>query len=33
MMYQTLAVRREGRILHVDFDNPPLNLMTIQMVG
>jgi enoyl-CoA hydratase/carnithine racemase len=33
MTYQTLAVRREGRILHVDFDHPPLNLMTIQMVG
>src|SRR5260370_30358270 len=33
MTYQTFAVRREGRMLHVEFDNPPLNLMTIQMVG
>ena len=33
MTYQTLNLRREGPILHVDFNNPPLNLMTIQMVG
>ncbi|MFE7767685.1 enoyl-CoA hydratase/isomerase family protein [Streptomyces sp. NPDC057438] len=33
MTYKTLALRREGRILHVDFDNAPLNLMTIEMVG
>ncbi|MFK0154745.1 enoyl-CoA hydratase/isomerase family protein [Streptomyces sp. NPDC090493] len=33
MNYNTLAVRRDGRILHVDFDNPPLNLMTVEMVG
>ncbi|MFD4603813.1 enoyl-CoA hydratase/isomerase family protein [Streptomyces sp. NPDC058464] len=33
MTYNTLALRREGRILHVDLDNPPLNLMTIEMVG
>jgi enoyl-CoA hydratase/carnithine racemase len=33
MSYQTLKVRRDGRILYVDFENPPLNLMTIQMVG
>ena len=33
MHYQTLKTRRDGRILHVDFDNPPLNLMTMQMVG
>ncbi|MFE9322482.1 enoyl-CoA hydratase/isomerase family protein [Nocardia sp. NPDC052278] len=33
MTYQTLKTRRDGRILYVDFDNPPLNLMTIQMVG
>jgi enoyl-CoA hydratase/carnithine racemase len=33
MTYQTLKIRRDGRILHVDFDNPPLNLMTLQMVG
>ncbi|WEH13178.1 enoyl-CoA hydratase/isomerase family protein [Streptomyces sp. VNUA24] len=31
--YQTLSLRRDGRILHVDLDNGPLNLMTIQMVG
>ncbi|MGF7111460.1 enoyl-CoA hydratase/carnithine racemase [Pseudomonas laurylsulfatiphila] len=33
MTYQTLKLRRDGQILHVDFDNPPLNLMSIQMVG
>jgi len=33
MTYQTLKPRRDGRILYVDFDNPPVNLMTIQMVG
>lgn len=33
MPYQTLKTRRNGRILYVDFDNPPLNLMTMQMVG
>jgi enoyl-CoA hydratase/carnithine racemase len=33
MTYQTLNLRRNGRILYVDFDNPPVNLMTIQMVG
>src|SRR5689334_22733352 len=33
MTYQTLNLRRDGRILYVDFDNPPVNLMTIQMVG
>ncbi|MFE7654741.1 enoyl-CoA hydratase/isomerase family protein [Streptomyces bottropensis] len=33
MTYQTLKLRRDGRVLYVDFDNPPLNLMTIQMVG
>jgi enoyl-CoA hydratase/carnithine racemase len=33
MHYQTLKTRRDGRILHIDFDNPPLNLMTMQMVG
>lgn len=33
MNYQTLAVRREDRILYVDFDNGPLNLMTIDMVS
>jgi enoyl-CoA hydratase/carnithine racemase len=33
MTYQTLKTRRDGRILYVDFDNPPLNLMTLQMVG
>jgi enoyl-CoA hydratase/carnithine racemase len=32
MTYQTLNLRRDGRILHVDFNNPPVNLMTIQMV-
>ncbi len=31
--YRTLTVRRDGRILRVDFTNPPLNLMNIQMVG
>jgi enoyl-CoA hydratase/carnithine racemase len=31
MTYQTLNLRRDGRILHVDFNNPPVNLMTIQM--
>jgi enoyl-CoA hydratase/carnithine racemase len=31
--YSTLTVRREGRVLRVDFNNPPLNLMTIQMAG
>ncbi|MPY55945.1 enoyl-CoA hydratase/isomerase family protein [Streptomyces spongiae] len=33
MNYKTLALRRDGRILYVDFDNGPLNLMTIDMVG
>ncbi|MFC8435557.1 enoyl-CoA hydratase/isomerase family protein [Streptomyces sp. NPDC057253] len=33
MSYQTLSLRRDGRILYVDFDNGPLNLMTIPMVG
>src|SRR5690242_2631649 len=33
MTYQTLNTRREGRVLYVDFDNPPLNLITLQMVG
>jgi len=33
MTYETLNVRRDGRILHVDFNNPPLNLMNFQMVG
>ncbi|WEH13001.1 enoyl-CoA hydratase/isomerase family protein [Streptomyces sp. VNUA24] len=33
MSYQTLSLRRDGRILYVDIDNGPLNLMTIQMVG
>lgn len=33
MSYQTLKLRRDGRVLYVDFDNPPLNLITIQMVG
>jgi enoyl-CoA hydratase/carnithine racemase len=32
MTYQTLRTRRDGRILYVDFDNPPVNLMTIEMV-
>ena len=33
MTYETLRTRRDGRVLYVDFDNPPLNLMTTQMVG
>lgn len=33
MTYTTLKLRRDGRVLYVDFDNPPLNLLTIQMVG
>ncbi|MEV5835496.1 enoyl-CoA hydratase/isomerase family protein [Nocardia sp. NPDC052112] len=33
MEYKTLKVRRDGRVLYVDFDNQPLNLMTIEMVG
>ncbi|WP_433634872.1 enoyl-CoA hydratase/isomerase family protein [Nocardia sp. CA-120079] len=33
MEYKTLKVRRDGRVLYVDFDNAPLNLMTIEMVG
>ncbi|OBC08164.1 enoyl-CoA hydratase [Mycobacterium sp. 852013-50091_SCH5140682] len=33
MTYQTLSIRRDGRILYVDFNNPPVNLMTVQMVG
>lgn len=33
MTYQTLNVRRDGRILFVDFNNPPLNLINVQMVG
>jgi len=33
MTYQTLNVRREGSILYVDFNNPPVNLMNLQMVG
>jgi len=32
MSYKTLRTRRDGRILYVDFDNPPVNLMTIEMV-
>lgn len=31
--YTTLTVQRHGRVLRVDFTNPPLNLMTGQMVG
>ncbi|MGW2647151.1 enoyl-CoA hydratase/isomerase family protein [Streptomyces sp. NPDC001393] len=33
MTYQTLDVRRDGRILYVDFNQPPVNLMNFQMVG
>jgi enoyl-CoA hydratase/carnithine racemase len=33
MTYQTLNLRRDGRVLYVDFDNGELNLMTIEMVG
>ena len=33
MTYQTLNLRRDDRILYVDFNNPPLNLMNVQMVG
>jgi len=33
MTYETLNIRRDGRVLYVDFNNPPLNLMTMQMVG
>src|ERR1700751_6359589 len=33
MTYQTLNVRREDNILYVDFNNPPVNLMKIAMVG
>lgn len=33
MSYETLDIRRDGRVLRVDFDNGPLNLMTITMVG
>ena len=33
MTYQTLNVRREGSILYVDFNNPPVNLMNVAMVG
>ena len=33
MTYQTLNVRREDNILYVDFNNPPVNLMNIAMVG
>lgn len=33
MTYETLNVRRDGRILHVDFNNPPLNLMNFRMVS
>lgn len=33
MTFETLTLRREGRVLNVDFDNAPLNLITIQMVG
>lgn len=32
MQYQTLDVRQDGRILRVDFKNPPINLLTITMV-
>ncbi len=33
MTYQTLNVRREDNILYVDFNNPPVNLMNVAMVG
>ncbi|WP_203337533.1 enoyl-CoA hydratase/isomerase family protein [Nocardioides limicola] len=33
MSYTTLNLTREGRVLRVDFDNPPLNLLTIEMVS
>ncbi|MEU6506987.1 enoyl-CoA hydratase/isomerase family protein [Streptomyces sp. NPDC046942] len=33
MPYQTLDVRRDGGILYVDFNQPPVNLMNFQMVG
>ncbi|MFJ1257834.1 enoyl-CoA hydratase/isomerase family protein [Cupriavidus sp. CuC1] len=33
MTYETLNIRRDGRILHVDFNNPPLNLMNFQMAS
>src|SRR5689334_21137267 len=32
MTYQNLNIRRDGCILYVDFSNPPVNLMTVQMV-
>lgn len=33
MDYQTLDVRRDGRVLRVDFNNAPINLLNIAMVG
>lgn len=33
MSYRTLNIRRDGPVLRVDFDNAPLNLMTVTMVG
>src|SRR6201988_3679688 len=33
MTYQTLNIRREDNILYVDFNNPPVNLMNVAMVG
>ncbi len=33
MTYQTLNIRRDGRTLFVDFNNPPLNLINAQMIG
>jgi enoyl-CoA hydratase/carnithine racemase len=32
MDYRTLTLERDGRTLYVQLSNPPLNLMTIQMV-
>jgi enoyl-CoA hydratase/carnithine racemase len=32
MTYQTLELRRVEQILYVDFCNPPINLMNVQMV-
>lgn len=33
MTYRTLTTRRDGAVLYVDIANPPLNLITIEMVG
>jgi enoyl-CoA hydratase/carnithine racemase len=33
MTYQTLNIRRDGRTLFVEFNNPPLNLINAQMIG